>query len=285
MLINAVPQWQGAVSPRAEQLPGGCRALGALAGDVLGERVHEVPVDATGSSTVEGIANREALVRNRKWQLAAMEAPEGPVLTIGGDCGVELVPLGVARYRYGRGLGVVWFDAHADLNTAACSPSGAFHGMVLRSAFGEGDDEFAASPPLVAGRAVLTGTRCFDPVERAALEAGLVRHVPVADVGDPAWVVAAVRETGADQLYLHIDLDVLDPGVFPGLNCPEPGGLRISELVAGIRALSGVAVIGAGITECASADRGELRALVPVLEAVGDLLESGGEPRRVTDRR
>jgi arginase len=268
VLINAVPQWQGAVSRRARELPAGCLALAEMAGRVLGRPVREVPQALATSSIVDGIANRDVLVgANRAAQLAALEAPDGPVLTIGGDCGVELVPIGVARFRYGRGLGVAWFDAHPDLNTPGSSPSGAFHGMVLRSLFGEGDSDFAASPAIERGRAALVGTRVFDAAEQEAVDSGLVVHVPVPD--EPGRVPAALA--GAGPVYLHLDLDVLDPGDFAGLNHPEPGGLTIRQLVDGIRALSAFDVIGAGITECAGTGP-ELRALTPVLHAIGDLL-------------
>ena len=105
MIVNAVPQRQGAVSPLAAELPAGCLALAELAGSVLGTAVNVVPQSEATSSTVDGVANREVLVgANRAAQLAALEAPGGKVLTIGGDCGVELVPVGVARFRYGHGL-------------------------------------------------------------------------------------------------------------------------------------------------------------------------------------
>jgi arginase len=269
MLINAVPQWQGAVSARAGELAAGCFALAELAERILGVPMREVPQTDDTSSTVDGVSNREVLVGgNRAAQLAALEAPGGPVLTIGGDCGVELVPIGVARFRYGQGLGVAWFDAHPDLNTADSSPSGAFHGMVLRSLFGEGDADFAASPALERGRAVLVGTRVFDPAEREAVDGGLVAHVPVP--GDPASVTAAMR--AAQRVYLHVDLDVLDPGEFSGVDHPEPGGLTIDQLVAGIRALAEFEVVGAGLTECVGTGPA-LRALEPVIEAVGELLK------------
>jgi arginase len=264
MLINAVPQRQGAVSPRAAELPAGCLALASLAGAVLGTSVNVVPQSDETSSTVDGIANREVLVgANRLAQLAALEAPGGKVLTIGGDCGVELVPIGVARFRYGQGLVAAWFDAHADLNTAESSPSGAFHGMVLRSLLGQGDADFAASPALE--RAVLVGTRAFDDVEREAVDSGLVGLV----LGEPA----AVREalSGAQSVYLHVDLDVLDPAEFGGLNYPEPGGLTVAQLVEAIGALAEFDVIGAGVTECVGTGA-ELRVLEPVLAAIGALL-------------
>ncbi|RSM36963.1 arginase family protein [Amycolatopsis balhimycina DSM 5908] len=263
MLINAVPQRQGAVGPRATELPDGCVALAELAGHVLSRPVHYVRQTHAVSEVDRGIASRAVLTGpNRVAQLAALEAPGGPVLTIGGDCGVELVPIGVARYRYGPGLGVVWFDAHPDLNTPDSSPSGAFHGMVLRSLFGEGDPEFAADPALTPGNVALAGARVFDPAEQAAVDGGLV-------------VTPVEALTGVEKLYVHVDLDVLDPSEFPGLNYPEPGGWTIPQLVAALDALSGYAVVGAGITECVGTPR-EVEVLEPVIAAIGRLLS----PRR-----
>ncbi|PXY27068.1 arginase family protein [Prauserella muralis] len=271
MLVQAVPQWQGASWAGADdRLPAGCRALAALAGEVLDATVHEVPVDPAPSSTVDGIGNRSALLRNRSAQLAALEAPEGPVLTIGGDCAVDLVPVGVARYRHGDRLGVVWFDAHADLNTAASSPSGAYHGMVLRSLLGDGDPDFAASPALAPGRAVLAGTRSFDPAERDAVAAGLARHVPVPAA--PGDLTGTLRAAGADRVYVHIDLDVLDPGEFTATHYAEPDGLTVAQLVAALEGLDDVAVVGAAVTECSGTTRDELRALAPLFETLNRLL-------------
>jgi len=88
--------------------------------------------------------------------------------------------------------------------------------------------------------------------------------------GDPASVTSALR--AAQRVYLHVDLDVLNPGEFAGLNYPEPGGLTIDQLVAGIRALADFEVIGAGITECVGTGP-QLRLLEPVIDAIGELLK------------
>nr|WP_308216338.1 arginase family protein [Prauserella aidingensis] len=304
--IRAVPQWQGAISvDAARQLPAGCRALAALAGDVLGAEVHEVPVVPNATATVDGVRNRRALVRNRDAVLTAL-GPGGPVLTVGGDCGVDLVPVGVARHRYGPELTVAWFDAHADCNTADNTPSGAFHGMVLgalcgrsgrhtappadavlpadaappgstvsgRSIPGAGparvvDRDFDASPAVEPGNAVLIGTRVFDPEERRVVADGLVRHVP--PPADPAAVRDAVS---GRPVYLHVDLDVLDPSEFDGTHCREPGGLTVDGLAAAIAAASEGRVCGASLTECATTDPDSLRRLVPVIEALGRALDS-----------
>jgi arginase len=273
--LQSVAQRQGAVVPKSPWLPTGSLALADLAGRVLGLDVRRVPVRAGTSTLVGGIHNREVLIANRGFQAQALHHAQGPVLTIGGDCGVETVPLGFARRRFGPALGVLWFDAHGDLNTPATSPSGAYHGMALRHAFGEGDRDFVLDTPLATRRAVLAGARALDPGEQAMIDRGLIRHVPIERDYDTSWVVDAVVASRAPQFYLHIDLDVLDPSEFADVTCPVPGGLLVSELVDAIRAVAAIRpIIGAGITECATDNPDRLRVLVPILRAVGAALHA-----------
>jgi arginase len=262
MQINSVPQWQGAVNERAKGIPAGCRALADLAGRILDGPVNHVVQSRETSPIEKKVANRAVLTgANRAAQRAAVAGSAWPILTIGGDCGVEREPLGAARQRFGRELSVVWFDAHPDLNTSRSSPSGAFHGMVLRALLGEGDPDFTASPALVHGQVVLVGTRSIDPAEQAAIERGLaIRN------DDPA---TSLRRSS--DLYVHVDLDVLDPSEFGGLNYPEPGGLGIAELVSTLNSLSEFNVIGAGITECTGSPD-EVEVLAPIVAAIGNLL-------------
>jgi arginase len=267
MRVHAVAQWQGAGWPDAEtRLSTGCAELASLAEEILGVPVVRVPVDAAGSPTERGVRNRAALLANRPAQLAALENPEGPVLTLGGDCGADLVPIGVARYRYGPTLGVLWFDAHADANTPLTSPSAAFHGMVLRALLGEGDADFVANPALAPGRAVLVGTRSFDRSEAVAVRSGLLRHVP--PPADPDQVIATLRASGAETVYVHVDVDVLDPTAYQGTHYHEPGGLTVERLVACLDALAEFDVVGGAITECTAGDRTAVSTLVPVVEAL-----------------
>ncbi|HEY8374317.1 MAG TPA: arginase family protein [Pseudonocardiaceae bacterium] len=277
--VHAVPQHQGAVRLEAGRLPTGCSALSALAAQVLGVEPHVVPVASGTTPRTGGVANFGGLWANRSAQLAALRGVREPVLTVGGDCGVEAVPLAVLRQRVGPGLGVVWWDAHGDLNTPATSPSGAFHGMVLRAAFGEGDPAFTADPPLHPGRAVLAGVRALDEGERDVLATGLAVHLPPERVRGPAGaevLADTVVGTGAETVYLHIDLDVLDPEEFGGVCCPEPDGLTVADVVAGIEAVATrLPVVGAGITECTTTDPHRLRRVVPLLEALAAALTAG----------
>jgi arginase len=88
-----------------------------------------------------------------------------------------------------------------------------------------------------AGRVVLAGARSWDDGEDAfAADAG-IRSFSVDELSDPATLVDAVANTGAQSVYLHIDLDVLDPGELLGLLDPEPFGLSGASLATAIKAL------------------------------------------------
>ncbi|MFB9908041.1 arginase family protein [Allokutzneria oryzae] len=261
--IHAVPQFQGALVERRSGLPPGCRALAGLASRVLDVDVREVPVRTDTSPTVGGIANHAVLLDHQEAQRAVLSDVDGPVLTIGGDCAVDLVPVQLL----GSETSVLWFDAHADLNTPESSPSGAFHGMVLRSALGE-------------RRAVLAGARSIDDGERPLLGAGTdgrpVTLVECADLEADEDIIGITLDLlGNREVYLHIDLDVLSPEEFGGMTYPEPGGIGVALLAEHVRRLSpGWTVVGAAVTECVTTDDAELATLVPLLEAIGEVLET-----------
>jgi arginase family enzyme len=168
-------------------------------------------------------------------------------ITIGGDCGVELAPIEAALAAHGDDLAVVWFDAHGDLNTPESSPSGAFHGMVLRTLLGEGPADLSPRATLRPSQVVLAGVRALDPAEKQYITDHDIPLVPVADLGSLPSVVAA---TGARAVYVHIDLDVLDPAEFASVGCPEPGGATPAALVDAVRSLAArFPIAGIGITE------------------------------------
>lgn len=226
-----VPQWQGSPSSRAMRLAEGAAAIRAdLPSN--GTREVAVPLEA-GDDQGTGVARFSSLQLVRERLRDSLAELDDAAVVIGGDCGVSFAAVAhavaVAPAR-GRGdLALIWFDAHPDLNSPETSPSGAYGGMVLRSIL---DDEL-----LPAGRVLLAGARSWDPGEDAyAAEAG-IRAFTVAELTDPAALVDAVAETGAEAVYLHIDLDVLDPAELAGLLDPEPFGLSAAALAAAIRAL------------------------------------------------
>ncbi|QWT23601.1 arginase family protein [Subtercola sp. PAMC28395] len=259
-----VPQWQGSGSSRAMQLSDGADAIAGDLPAAVTRRV-EVPLGA-GESLDTGVHRASSIRMIRDAVAAALgadsdegEGEPGVVVTIGGDCGVELAPVARAVGQHPE-LAVVWLDAHADLSTPDESPSGAFSGMVLRTLLGDGPELLvpAAGETLTASRVVLAGTRSYGDDEEAFIEEKAIRLVTVdqlqhsEDLERGDALVAAVESTGATSVYLHVDLDVLDPAEIAGISYPEPFGLTVAALVENITAVRRrFTLVGAGITQFA----------------------------------
>ena len=264
-----VPQWQGSPSSRAMRLVDGAEAI---RGDLpsTATLLVDVPLEAGDSegSAVQRLSSI-AIVRDRMTRdLATID---GVAITVGGDCGVELaaVPHALAR---NDGMAVVWFDAHPDLNTPESSPSHAFGGMVLRTLLGEGAAALVPAVPLSADRVLLGGVRSSDPAENEYLTShGMVSMGP--DGLDADALVAAVELSGASSVYLHIDLDVLDPNDVSGVGYPEPFGVPTATLLAAIRALlARFPFAGAGLTGFAPASPADAVDDMPtILRIIGAL--------------
>ncbi len=157
-------------------------------------------------------------------------------LVLGGDHSVSLGTLPALASVNGRG-GVLWIDAHGDLNTPQTSPSGNVHGMVLAAALGLAGDGFAGDgwplPAVEAGRVALVGVRSLDEGERELLRRMDARVYTMSDV-DRIGVERSVREAlahvaGPGFVHVSLDMDVLDPGVAPGVGTPVRGGFSYRE--------------------------------------------------------
>lgn len=219
-----VPQWQGSPSSRAMRLADGAAAIRA---DLPASATREVavPLEA-GDEQGTGVSRFGSLQLIRERLRDALGELDEPAIVIGGDCGVSAAAI---THVAGDDLAVVWFDAHPDLNTPTSSPSGAFGGMVLGSLVADG----VVDP----SRVIVAGAREWDPGELdVAAERGIA-SLDVAGITDPQTLVAAVAATGATRLYIHIDLDVIDPAEFAGLLEPIPFGVGAGALVAAVRAL------------------------------------------------
>jgi arginase len=203
--------------------------VAALRSDLPGSATSEVavPLEA-GDEQGTGISRFTSVQLVRERTAVVLQDVDGPFVVVGGDCGVSAAGLAVAGSRH-PGMAVVWFDAHPDLNTPASSPSRAFSGMVLRTAIDGGD--------VTSDRVVLAGTRVWDDPEAEYIAEAGIRSLTVDELADPASLVEAVAATGADAVYVHVDLDVLDPSALAGLLDPAPFGLTASALVAAIKAL------------------------------------------------
>ena len=171
-------------------------------------------------------------------------------LVLGGDHSVALGSLvGMASIE-GPG-GVIWVDAHGDLNTPETSPTGNVHGMVLSAALGLNGPAFARDgwtlPAVEAGRIALVGVRSLDEGERKLLGELEAKVFTMSEV-DRRGIEVCMREAlahaaGAAFLHVSFDMDVVDPDSAPGVGTPVRGGLsyREAHLAMEIVAESGLA--------------------------------------------
>lgn len=242
-----VPQWQGSPNSRAMRLADGAAAIRA---DLPSTATREVSVPLeSGDAQGTGIARFSSLQLIRERLREALDDIADTPIVIGGDCGVSSAAVMHAVEKRGD-LALIWFDAHPDLNSPENSPSGAFGGMVLRALVDDG--------VVPSGRVLLAGARSWDPGEDEFAAAAGIRAFTVDELADAAALVEAVSATGAEAVYLHIDLDVLDPGEIAGLLDPEPFGLAASNLVGIIRTLRERFVLaGATIAAYAPASHAE----------------------------
>jgi arginase len=157
-------------------------------------------------------------------------------IVLGGDHSVALGSLVGMAAAHGPG-GVVWVDAHGDLNTPETSPSGNVHGMVLAAALGLGGSEFAYNdwklPAVETGRLALVGIRSLDQGERdllGRLEAKVFTMSEIDKRGiEPCMREALEHAGGGSFLHLSFDMDAVDPEHAPGVGTPVRGGLSYRE--------------------------------------------------------
>ncbi len=145
-----------------------------------------------------------------------------------GDC---VAALGVLAGLQRTGIDplLVWFDAHGDFNTWETTPSGFIGGMPLAMAVGRGDQTIAAAAglaPVREERTVLVGARDLDPGEAEAVADSWMTVLSVAE--------AALWEPPPGPIYLHVDVDVVDPSDMPAMNYPAPDGPSIELVEAAV---------------------------------------------------
>jgi arginase len=156
-------------------------------------------------------------------------------LVLGGDHSIAMGSLsGLAAD--GRG-GVLWLDAHGDLNTPETTPSGNVHGMPLAAALGLCDGfsrDGLRLPALDPARVAVVGVRSLDPGEQALVRELGIGVYTISDVDrrgvEPVITEALERVAGGSFVHVSVDLDVLDPEVAPGVGDPVRGGLSYREM-------------------------------------------------------
>jgi arginase len=153
-------------------------------------------------------------------------------LVLGGDHSIAAGTIpGVARKRR---IGVIWIDAHGDLNTPLTTPSGNVHGMPLAALLGREPKSLVAPVKLAASDVVLVGLRDLDPGEREHIRSWGIPAFTMRDVDERGMrgvMEEAIRiaTNGTSGFHLSFDMDSIDPDVAPGVGTPVKGGLSYRE--------------------------------------------------------
>ncbi|HEU5370637.1 MAG TPA: arginase family protein [Ktedonobacterales bacterium] len=173
----------------------------------------------------------------------ALAAGDFP-LVLGGTCDLCL---GILSGFDHAQSGIVWCDAHGDYNIPETSPSGEFVGMPLAIATGHCYQDLWAqvgnSSPIPDSRVLMVDVRDLDPPERISVAHAAIPVVPVSALQEaaPHTEASATLESFAARVpnvYLHLDIDVIDPQEAPGVNFPAPGGPSVATMEQAIRTLS-----------------------------------------------
>ncbi|QBK25019.1 arginase [Ureibacillus thermophilus] len=160
-----------------------------------------------------------------------------PVI-LGGDHSISIGSIAGIRKHY-QNLGVIWFDAHTDINTPETTPSGNIHGMPLAINLGLGDERLIniakGAPFLKFENVVIIGARSIDEGERELIKNKKIKIFTMHEI-DRMGMSKVIEETVAylkarqvDGVHISIDLDALDPIYTPGVGTPVPGGITYRE--------------------------------------------------------
>ncbi len=186
-----------------------------------------------------------ACCRNLAEEVREVLSAGGLPLVVGGDhsiaCGTVA---GISGHYHSQGqkIGLIWFDAHADMNTPGTSPSGNVHGMPLAACLGRGPQELVAiaetTPYVDVKNAVLIGIRDVDKQERelvheSGIKAFTMRDIDILGMNRVMQEALEIAGDGTAGFHLSFDLDGCDPDVAPGVGTPVHGGItqRESHLV------------------------------------------------------
>ncbi len=208
------------------------------AGDIVVETPEVQPIEDAKLRYLPAI--HSSVTRLADAVTGAMERGCFP-LVLGGDHSIAVGTVsGVARVLKAKKqrLGVIWIDAHADMNTHETTLTGNIHGMPFAALLGKGAPELVnvagAFPKIRAQDAVLVGARNLDPKEQHLVRESGITVYTMEDI-DRRGIVDVMLEAietatmEADHLHISLDMDGLDPQVAPGVGTPVRGGLTYRE--------------------------------------------------------
>lgn len=216
--------------PRLEKLGHEVKDLG----DIIIPQIEErLPNDFNLKCLEEVIAANQELAAKIDAIMGEGRFP----LVLGGDHSIAIGSIaGLTKHK--KNMGVIWYDAHGDLNTGETSPSGNIHGMSLGVSLGVGHDKLTNimgfSPKIKPENVIIIGARDLDEGERKLIKEIGIKVFTMHEIDrlGMAYVMEeAIKHVsnGTDGVHLSLDLDALDPHDAPGVGTPVLGGISYRE--------------------------------------------------------
>lgn len=241
------PQWQGGDIAKwitevkdPEQASRGYY-LGAHLLDFLapstGQKTLTVPVSTELCKRVvtDGVLDRDAIAQQTRAALDILDI-ENPdrIVTLGGECSVSVVPFTWLASKYPDDVAVIWIDAHPDI-TLPGDVYPAYHAMAVTALMGDGDKKILGQLPakIDPSRILFVGLRDWerDEIKVRQNEYGIKHLTPEETVSGSEKVIEWLRNTGASNVVIHFDMDVLDPNEIIAAVGVVPNGMKIAEVV------------------------------------------------------
>jgi arginase len=248
--IIGVPLDLGASRRGTDMGPSALRiaGLGAAIGNIgyVVEREEDILAPAMETRSPDDLKARfkpqilDVCTKLSKRVKTILQANEFP-LVIGGDHSIAMGTVaGVSSYLkdQNESLGLIWFDAHGDMNIPGVSPSGNIHGMPLAHLLGKGDEDFrnimGFSPKIRPENVALIGIRDLDAGERKIIrESGIhaftMREIDEHGMAEVANRALEIVNNGTAGFHISFDVDGCDPTVIPGSGTLVPGGVSFRE--------------------------------------------------------
>ena len=256
-----IRQWQGAGQPHSlvESID--------LISESTRRPVVVISSNQLPSQTRNNVHHFSAILENLDMQLKSF-TKENPVkaLVLACECSGEIVPVSHFIKKYEHDLVVLWIDAHGDLNTPASSPSGNYHGMPLRTLIGDGPREIVESigVKLSPEKIGLLGTRDLDDCEVKFIEDHGVRLWR--DLNSIA-LDEIIEFTKDRKVYVHFDLDAINPEDISLALYKTPGGPMLEEILSIIDEVSMVSsIVEIGITEYNDQEESRVRVVREIVD-------------------
>jgi arginase len=175
------------------------------------------------------------------------------IFTIGAGCDADITSIAYLNRRLRDKFAVVWFDAHGDINNPVSSGTKLFYGMPIRFLLEDHDTTINAilDTKLETERLFLLGARDLDEPEKVFIRDQNIAYFDVHKIEQNfEMILQEIKRKGYDKIYIHIDLDVLDPVQFPYIAVPVSQGLQVQTLHAALnRFVAEFTIIGMGLFE------------------------------------